>query len=284
MRIGLALLLGLAASACALGSRAPTEATLAATAAEPSPRAPTASPQPSVAPSTTMLTCLREPGTIESGEHIDGDLPRSVPYRVYVPPCYDPSTSSGLPLLVMLHGLQATDQQWQDLGIAAAADGLIARGEVPPFLIVMPWERRGLEYETALVDYLLPFIRNAYGASDDRRLSAIGGLSRGAGWSLRIGLKHPEVFGSIGLHSPAVLTPDLYYIPEWVSVIPEDERPRLWIDIGDHDSLRLSVFELTDLLDSLGYEYAWRFEPGDHTPDYWSSHLDAYLRWYAEFW
>ena len=217
------------------------------------------------------------------GEYLDDDLPRSIPYRVYLPPCYD-ETGERFPVLLMLHGLQATDQEWQDLGIGDAADQLIASGEAPPFLIVLPWERRGLEFESALVEHLLPHVQETYHGATARGLLAVGGLSRGAGWALRIGMKHPDVFGEVGLHSPAVLSPDLYYLGDWVEAIPPANRPRLWIDIGDHDSLRASVFELTALLDKLQYTYVWTFGAGDHTPDYWSGHLEAYLRWYSEAW
>jgi enterochelin esterase-like enzyme len=283
MRLGLNLLVGLAISACALGPKPATEATGAATLAATRVPSPSASTRPTLAPSPTTRACLLQPGRIVSDELLDDDLPRSIPFRVYVPPCYDES-SDDLPVLLMLHGLLATDQQWLELGIDKAANGLIARGGAPPFLMVMPWERRGLEFETAVVEHLLPHVQTTYRATDERGRVAIGGLSRGGGWALRIGLNHPEVFGSVGLHSPAVLTPDLYYIPEWVEALPEDQQPRLWIDIGDHDSLRASVFELTDLLTSLGYEHEWRLDPGDHTPEYWSSHLEAYLRWYSKFW
>jgi S-formylglutathione hydrolase FrmB len=85
------------------------------------------------------------------------------------------------------------------------------------------------------------------------------------------------------LHSPAVLSPDLYYVADWIEAM-SGEPPRLWIDIGDHDSLRASVSELRDLLDEAGYRYAWSLDPGDHTPEYWSGHLEAYLRWYSEPW
>ena len=219
-----------------------------------------------------------------SAEYENDDLPRSIPYHLYQPPCFEETAGQTLPVLVMLHGLQATDQQWIDLGIGEAADRLIASGKAPPFLVVLPWERRGLEFETAVAEFLLPHIQATYRGSADRSRVAIGGLSRGVGWALRIGLKHPDRFGSIGLHSPAVLTPDLYYLPEWINAIPEDLRPRVWIDIGDQDSLRASVLELTELLDDLGYEYQWTSGPGDHLAEYWSSHLEAYLAWYGRFW
>jgi enterochelin esterase-like enzyme len=278
----LLLLLGLGLSACTSG---PTPASHATQAPGPTPKATSSPPiSPPSTASPTIRGCLLTPGEFISDEYENDGLPRSIPYRVYLPACFRETTGQTLPVLILLHGLQATDQQWVDLGIGAVADRLITSGEAPPFLVVLPWERRGLEFETAVADFLLPHIQATYHGSTDRSRVAIGGLSRGAGWALRIGLKRPTLFGSIGLHSPAVLSPDLYYLPEWIDSTSEDVRPRMWIDIGDQDSLRTSVFELTNLLDDQGYEYEWSDGPGDHLADYWSSHLEAYLAWYSRFW
>ncbi len=275
------ILAALAIGGC---STAPTETRVPPPTSSPSATRVLPTATTTAAPSVTPPDCRAQPGTFVVDEYLDADLPRSIPYRVYLPPCYDEANHEPLPVLLMLHGLLATDQQWQDLGIGAKADELIAAGEAPPFLIVLPWERRGLEFESALVEHLLPYIQKAYHGATSRGLVAVGGLSRGGGWALRIGLKHPDVFGEVGLHSPAVLSPDLYYVGAWVAAIPPANRPRLWVDIGDHDSLRSSVFDLTALLDELGYPYVWTFGPGDHTPNYWSGNLEAYLRWYSEGW
>jgi enterochelin esterase-like enzyme len=210
---------------------------------------------------------------------------RSLPYRVYLPPCYQPSHQTDYPVLILIHGLQSTDSQWDDLGVSEAADALIRAGELPPTVIVMPWERKGLDFESAIVDVLLPHIRATYAGEGDRDSTAIGGLSRGAGWALRIGLKHPEVFGSIGLHSPAVLPPDMYYVAGWVKAARESSTvPRLWIDIADHDTSRAGAVELAAVLADLGLSYAWSTAPGEHSADYWSSRLTDYLRWYGQPW
>ncbi|HSB90918.1 MAG TPA: alpha/beta hydrolase-fold protein [Anaerolineales bacterium] len=276
--------LGLIPIAAILGGCLSAPAPTAGTTSTPRPTATTtASPAPTVVPSATPRACLGEPGTFVVDEYLDDDLPRSIPYRVYLPPCYDETVDGSLPILVMLHGLLKTDQEWQDLGIGVQADRLIASGDAPPFLIVLPWQRRGLEFESALVDHLLPYVEKTYHGAGTRDRRAIGGLSRGGGWALRIGMKHADVFGSIGLHSPAVLSPDMYYVADWIKAMSSDS-PRLWIDIGDHDSLRMSVFELRDLLDEAGYVYTWSLDPGDHTPEYWSGNLEAYLRWYTEPW
>jgi enterochelin esterase-like enzyme len=227
---------------------------------------------------------LFEAGRIEQTELVDPALPRSLPYRIYLPACYDRPEFRGFPVLYLLHGLSRTDSQWDDLGADEVADGLIAAGDAPPFLMVMPWERLGLDFESAVVDTLVPAVERRYRAHSDRSMRAIAGISRGAGWALRIGVNHPEVFGAVGLHSPAILPPDLYTLPGLLAEAPPNGWPALWIDIGDRDGLRTSAQDLAAMLDKYGVEYSWRAYPGYHTEEYWAAHLQVYLRWHAAQW
>src|SRR3990170_2972445 len=99
----------------------------------PPPTAPPSRPATSAAthppPTPAGPACLEEPGTFTADEYIDADLPRSIPYRIYLPPCFQESWAAPHPVLLMLHGLLSTDQQWQDLGIGEAADRLISLGD-----------------------------------------------------------------------------------------------------------------------------------------------------------
>jgi len=253
--------------------------TPAITPSPPQPTTPPATPSPTAAPS-----CLIEPGSILVTELVDPALPRSLPYRIYLPPCYRRPEVQGYPVLYLLHGLDRTDSQWDDLGADEAANRLIASGDAPPFLMVMPWERKGLDFESALLDFLLPAIEREYLALPDRSGRAMAGISRGAGWALRIGTNYPEAFGAVGLHSPAVLVPDLYNLPGVLAGLSPDSLPSLWIDIGDHDPLRVSALQLASLLDERGVRYSWRLYPGWHTDEYWAAHLEVYLRWHVAQW
>ena len=219
-------------------------------------------------------------GRIVHSELVDPELPRSLPFRIFVPPCSD-EYHGKLPALYLLHGVAFTDAQWDELGADEIAGELIANEQAPPFLIVMPWQRKGLDYPETIVDYLVPYIEGRYGATAERQFRAIGGISRGGGWALRIGLQHTDVFGAIGLHSPAVLVPDMFNIPRWTESEPISA---LWIDIGDRDSLRFTVADLRDLLDELEVSYEFTSYPGDHNSLYWSAHAEDYLRWYVSNW
>jgi enterochelin esterase-like enzyme len=163
-------------------------------------------------------------------------------------------------------------------------DELVASGELSPTLIVMPWERTGIDLAQAIPQVLIPYVDTHYHTLARRSARAIGGISRGGGWALRIGLLHPELFVSIGLHSPAVLSPDLFRIPDWAKTIPASQAPRIWIDMGDHDTLRFDLAKLIGVLDASAIRYERHIYPGEHTPGYWGEHLEAYLRWYDGGW
>ena len=281
MRRSLAAICLLLSAACTAAPK--PEATTAPAPARASPtRVATHPPAPS--PTATTPACLSLPGRMIVDEYVDSDLARSIPYRVYLPPCYERERARPYPVLILLHGLQLTYSQWDDLGVDETADALLRRGNLPPMVIVMPWERKGLDFEQAIVAKLLPHIRSVYAGGGDRTTTAIGGISRGAGWALRIGLKHPDEFGAIGLHSPAVLSPDLYYLAGWIKAAEAIGMPRLWIDFADHDTSRAGAMELAVDLHELGVTFASSTAPGEHTGDYWSSRMEDYLTWYASTW
>jgi len=63
-------------------------------------------------------------------------------YRIMLPPGYD-SSSLRYPVLYMLHGVAGDSNEWQSLGLLDAADRMIQRGEIDPFLIVPLGRLRG---------------------------------------------------------------------------------------------------------------------------------------------
>lgn len=208
---------------------------------------------------------------------------RELPYRIYLPPCYA-ENGEAYPTLYLLHGLGGDDQQWLELGIADTADELIRSGQIDPLLIVMPWQRTGLESETAIIQGLLPHVESHYAALPGPSWRAIGGLSRGGGWALHLGLKHNGRFSRVGLHSPAILAGDLTSLEIWLKNANGQRKPRLWIDIGDQDSLRPTVDQLVNRLDELRVDYTFTELPGDHLAEYWRGNLADYLRWYTRGW
>lgn len=284
------ILLTLAISGCSTPIDSPSTLTSSPPTAIPTITPPTPeviqeeSPTPAPRETTVAETsCSGSEGYIIRSEIEHPSLPRALPFRVYLPPCYDEQPEEYYPALYLLHGLQGTDAQWDELGIDEAANTLIGSGTLPPFVIIMPWQRTGIEIETAVTDVLTPHIDQTYRTRSQPEWRAIGGVSRGAGQALRIALTHPDMFSILGLHSPATLNAE-GLILQWLLAIPIEERPDVWMDIGDHDSLLPSAQSLLNLLSQNDFETFVRINSGDHTSDYWRTHVSSYLRWYADHW
>jgi len=262
----------------------PPEATPPTTVASPEP-APVDTPAP------TQKACQQTGGRIEKGQ-IDSSLFLDpLEFRVYLPPCYDQEADTYYPVLYLIHGQSYNDDQWDRLGADEAADALISSGEMPPFLIVMPRDRRWTQpdedqFGEALVQDLIPWVDANYRTIPDRLFRAIGGLSRGGGWALHLGLIHWEVFGAFGVHSLAMFSIDSPFISQWLDSIPLDQMPRIYLDMDDKDrkDLMESTLWLESLLTEKGIPHEWYLYPGYHEEKYWQAHVEQYVRWYAQGW
>ncbi len=297
---GLFLLVGLIllASASLFGCTPPNAAVSSppATSVPPtSTTAPSATPVPPTGtplPPTLVPTpsyCARTSGTLQRSELDTALLPKPLRYVVYLPPCYAQETQKRYPVLYMLHGQDDDENQWLRLGIASTADRLIASGTTPPFIIVLPFDYSSLQpsqykFEQAFTQVLIPQIDISYRALPDRAHRAIGGLSRGGGWAIYLGARHPDLFGAIGAHSPGIFYSSADALPVWFEAIPKDELPRIFIDIGDNDTLLKSTESFEAMLTQLDIPHDWHVYNGFHDETYWSAHVEEYLLWYAAGW
>jgi len=280
----LTLLTGL--YACSpLNQSIPTLTSLPPTASQTPPA--TLTPAPIPTSTVTPLACLTNPGRVEEVSLTSMSPPQE--FRIYLPPCYDEKKDQRYPVLYLLHGQTYTDDQWIRLGVVNIIDHLILSGESIPFIIVFPDDRYwnlppGPGFGQRLVDEVIPHIDRTYRTLPDRNHRAIGGMSRGAGWSLRLGLTHWDLFGTIGLHSLAVLQKDSLEIRDWLVDIPPASRPRVFMDIGDNDQGLEMAQRVEAQFNDLGLSHEWYLYSGAHAEEYWSVHADEYIRWYAEGW
>ena len=191
----------------------------------------------------------------------------------------------------LINGQGFTDDQWDRLGADETATRLILSGETQPFLIVMPndrkWVRRSKsDFEKEFMEEVLPWVDSHYRTLPDRNFRAIGGLSRGASWAIRIGLVHWDQFGAIGGHSPLVFWEDVPEVRTWLAAIPTEEQPRIYMDIGeqDFDAIMASAVWFEQLLTDKDIPHEWYLNDGGHTEEYWGAHIEQYLRWYTQGW
>ena len=269
---------------------APTAAQTVKTKAPlPSPSA-TKEPDPTPTITPTEITCVESRGTIKDMTVPNKVLSHDLKVKIYFPPCYVEQPKTPYPYVVMIHGMLYTDDQWDRLGADEAADELISSGEVPPFLILMPLEEQSTAnpfedgFGDAITDGLIPWVEKNFPVCSDRSCRAIGGLSRGAGWAIHIGLSKPEYFGAIGAHSLPIFIGDLASTPRWLSAIKQAEMPRVYIDIGIGDGGITQATQFEQILTVYNVPHEWYINNGEHTESYWSGHVKDYMRWYASGW
>jgi enterochelin esterase-like enzyme len=218
-------------------------------------------------------------------------LPDPIQFRVYIPPCYNHQPDRYYPVLYLIHGQTYNDDQWDRLGVDEMADVLIASREISPLIIVMPREDERSTpppenlFGDALIFDLLPFIDTEYRTIPDRQYRAIGGLSRGGNWAVHIGLSYWGFFGQIGAHStPTFVTDGPAVIREWLAEIPADELPRISLDAGEDDIWLRFTLQFEKVLNQENIPHEWNLYSGQHDEEYWSSHIEQYLRWYTQDW
>jgi enterochelin esterase-like enzyme len=277
---GVGILLSLVLGGCQPLEPAPTET-------------PSATVQPTMTPAPTLTPtpyCAETRGRFEFNDIQTELMTHPLYFRVYLPPCYDFDKESRYPVLYLLHGQSSNDDQWDRLGADGTLDSLVASGEVPPFIIVMPRESNYMidqwtsKYGPALALEFVPWIDANYRTIADRDHRAIGGLSRGGAWAMRTGLIYWETFGAIGGHSLAPFRGDFNESPFWFWEIPEDQKPRIWIDAGTTDFMHDPALVFANRLEEYDMPYEWHVFEGAHVESYWSANVETYLKWYAEGW
>jgi enterochelin esterase-like enzyme len=266
----------------------------AATALPPTP-APPQTAAPTHTPVSALLevdpVCQEKEGRFEIGQLPTPLLREPLDFRVFLPPCYGFDPHQRYPVLYLIHGQSYNDDQWERLGAGRTASALITGGEIAPFLIVMPRDRLWSQptednFGRAVVEVLIPWIDENYTTRPERQYRAVGGLSRGAGWAVHLGLSSWELFGAIGGHSLPVFWTDTYYIRRWLGQIPEGQMPRIYLDIGDKDRPEImnSALWFEELLTQQNIAHEWYLFRGYHEEKYWETNLERYLRWYASPW
>lgn len=138
---------------------------------------------------------------------------------VYTPPTYGKDKKK-YPVLYLQHGWGEDETAWSNQGYAnLIMDNLIAEGKIEPFIIVMTYgmtndvkfghinEFTAKEFETGLVDELIPYIDSNFRTQADKKHRAMAGLSMGGFETKLITLRRPEVFNYYGLLSGGTYAP-----------------------------------------------------------------------------
>jgi GH35 family endo-1,4-beta-xylanase/enterochelin esterase-like enzyme len=140
---------------------------------------------------------------------------------VYTPPTYGKNKKERFPVLYLQHGWGEDETAWSNQGRAnLIMDNLIAEGKTKPFIIVMTYgmtndvkfgtigQFTAREFETVLVDELVPYVDQHFQTIAKKESRAMAGLSMGGVETKLITLRRPEVFGYYGLLSGGQYAPE----------------------------------------------------------------------------
>jgi S-formylglutathione hydrolase FrmB len=178
---------------------------------------------------------------------------------VYLPPSYARDTAARYPVLVYLHGVGGTEENWVRLArLDRVMDSLIARGqpeaivampdgddswyttwhvlpdvarcqadrtrEEPASTYCVPWPR----YDDYIARDLVQHLDSAYRTRNEPPSRGIAGLSMGGYGAVSLALRYPQVFAAAASHSgvlaPALLGPRPFAEPARWARTPEELR------------------------------------------------------------
>ena len=233
-------------------------------------------------------------GRVEQHTYVSQVTGKEEPYRIYLPPGYDQGDRR-YPVFYALHGWPAAAADWDTLGADEVGDAGIVNGTLPPFIIVVPTGSEALyvntcggdsSFEGQMVKDLLPHVDSTYRTVAAREGRAIGGISRGGVWALEIGFRHPDLFGTVGAHSPALsvnMAPPAYD-PFRLLAEPAVASLRIYLSAGNADWTWKGTEALHLALEKQGLTHTFVAHQGGHDGRTWGGSMLEYLVFYTGGW
>jgi enterochelin esterase-like enzyme len=168
--------------------------------------------------------------------------------EVWIPPGYDDAPATRYPVLYMHDGQNLFDPRLAstgvDWGVDEAIVRLVARGAIPPVIVVGVWNtadrgpeyspwHRAPQYARFLLEELMPRVNAEFRTLTGPGNTAVMGSSMGGLLSFYLVTHHPEVFGACGCvstHFPFSERQVAEYFPGAASGTP-DSVPYILRDI-----------------------------------------------------
>jgi len=167
-----------------------------------------------------------KPVTVEQikihGEALEGNLEGDAVDRdviVFLPPGYALEKLRHYPVVYALHGFSIGAEQWtHEIHVPQTLEGAFAQGS-QEMIVVLPDSKTvygGSMYSSSVTtgDFerfvardVVAYIDARYRTLPDRSSRGLVGHSMGGYGAARIGMKHPDVFGSLYIMSPCCLSP-----------------------------------------------------------------------------
>jgi enterochelin esterase-like enzyme len=166
------------------------------------------------------------PATVERvkihGAALEGNLEGDAVDRdtiVFLPPSYAKDKSRRYPVVYALHGYSIGAEQWTgEIHVPQTIEGAFAQG-ASEMIVVLPDSKTGHngsmysssvttgDFERFIAHDVVAFVDAHYRTIPDRASRGLVGHSMGGYGATRIGMKHPDVFGSLYIMSPCCLAP-----------------------------------------------------------------------------
>jgi enterochelin esterase-like enzyme len=146
------------------------------------------------------------------GKSLEGNLEGDSADRdvfVYLPPSYEKETGRRYPVVYTLHGYGLHAQQWVGFANVSGLEKGLAAGTTKEMILVAPDafslhngsfysnSKTTGDWETFVASELVSYIDSHYRTIANRASRGLTGHSMGGYGTLRIGMKHPEVFSSL---------------------------------------------------------------------------------------
>lgn len=177
-------------------------------------------------------------------------LKKEVSYSIILPEGYYHSDME-YPVLYMFHGIGGDYTSWLEYGnVARVMDPMIKKGEIQPFIIVIPdgylsyysdtYDGSFL-YETFFTKELVPYIDNNYRTRKNTNARSIIGFSMGGFGALSISLRNRNLFGSVVALSPSIRT-EKQYMEEGPQTGWDSQWGRIFGGTGKNGNERLTSY------------------------------------------
>ncbi|WP_219639257.1 alpha/beta hydrolase family protein [Cohnella sp. CFH 77786] len=244
-------------------------------------------------------------------------LGKKMDVNIYLPPNY--SADKRYPVLYLLHGFGGTSSDWLPYsGLPDVADRMIMDEEIDALIVVSPQIDNSFginsssapasvngiglnegRYEDYIVNDVRQYVEQNYPADPSAESRFIGGISMGGFAALHIAFRHPDLYGKVGGHSPALWfeeSTEYRDQKEWVLGDRETKKHRdpmelalsenlnnlsVYLDCGGSDFFAPRAIKLYQLLASRNVQAELHIPRGGHDPGYWMSHVGDYLKFYA---
>ena len=206
---------------------------------------------------------------------------------VYLPPQYDGKKK--FPVLYLQHGWGEDETAWHNQGHAnLIMDNMIAEGKCEPFIIVMTYGMTndvkfgGLggfnfkDFETVLVDELVPYIDANFKTIAKKDSRAMAGLSMGGGHPTSATMLFPGVFDYICPMSCGLR--DGENVDAQMQGIKKAGYKLYWIGCGTDDFAWPGTETMVEILKRNGMEHTLFASDGGHVWYNWRYYLNTFAQ------